>query len=91
MRLTWDDGRSNMTERTISEEDERAFFSGTRSEKMPFVLNDTVRLKNGEKRGASAWVVRARSTSPDTRYLLEFCSSEGDLEVSASEIVFEES
>lgn len=73
------------------EEDVQLFFKGKRSERMPFVLNDTVVIKAGEQKGQLGWVVRLAEIEPEACYLIELCSGKGDLQLLKTEIEFHSS
>jgi transcription antitermination factor NusG len=50
---------------------DEAFFAGTRSAEVPFVVNDAVRVSSGPHEGRSGAVISIESTRPTMRLLIE--------------------
>ena len=50
----------------------RDFFEGTRTERCPFVVNDTVEVTDGKYRGRFAAVISVETIDPETTLLIEF-------------------
>lgn len=63
-----------------------AFYAGKRSAELPFVLNDVVAVKEGEKKGQLGWIVSLLEVAPEPRYTVELCSGQGDLWLRVSEV-----
>jgi len=71
------------------EADSQAFYQAQRSDRIPFVVNDIVVIKAGERKGERGWIVSLLTTQPETRYTVELCSGQGDLNLKATEVALE--
>ncbi len=56
----------------ISKETMDAFEEGQRSEALPLVLSDIVKVLDGEKQGTLAWVVSPEETEEGLAYRVEY-------------------
>ena len=63
-----------------------AFFAGKRSDKIKFVINDTVHVTKGEFEGIEAAVISIDSLEPEVTYLLERFDGSKDITVPQSSI-----
>lgn len=63
-----------------------AFFAGQRSDRIKFVINDTVLITSGEYIGKEAAVISIVELEPEVVYLLETFDGTGDITVSQNEI-----
>jgi len=68
------------------EEETDAFYRGERTTRLPLSINDTVLIKNGDRKGQLGWVVSLEQSDPEPRYLVELCSGQGDLHLLISDI-----
>jgi hypothetical protein len=65
---------------------EKEFYEATRSETLPFVINDSVEVVNGIHKGKGAAVISIYSLEPELTYLIEFGDGSGDIEVSPNSL-----
>ncbi len=63
----------------INKEIEADFYAGNRSDKLPFVVNDSVEILQGDYKGRAAAVISAENVEPETTYLIELGDGSGDL------------
>jgi hypothetical protein len=71
-------------------QDTDAFYEGRRSERTPIVYNDTVAIKEGERKGQQGSVVGLVESEPEARYTVELFSGQGELHLRFSELIDEE-
>lgn len=63
------------------------FYEGRRSESLPFVLNDEVKIRAGLHSGKVAVVIAIQSSATELTYLVEHGDGSGDSVVKATELV----
>lgn len=56
----------------VSEATYNAFYEGKRTDKLPFVANDVVTVKEGKRAGKKGWVTSIQSEEPTPTYLVEY-------------------
>ncbi len=69
---------------SIPKEINDAFYTGNRSEKIKYVINDTVKITDGEYKGKEAAVISVESIEPNVSFLLETFDGTGDIIVTQS-------
>ena len=70
----------------IPKEANDAFYSGRRSNKIKFVINDTVQIIDGDFEGKEAAVISIESIEPEVSFLLETFDGTGDIIIPQSSI-----
>ena len=63
-----------------------AFFTGKRSEKIKFVINDSVVIKSGGNKGKECAVISITQIETEVHYLVESLDGTGDIIVKQKEI-----
>ena len=58
-----------------------AFFSGQRSEKIKYIINDTVLVTQGSYKGKEGAVISIEKTEPEVIYIVEVLDGTGDIVV----------
>ncbi len=69
-----------------SDHDIDAFYHGARSDRIPLVCNDIVRIKIGPHTGEEGWIVGLAEPGQNGRYTVELCSGRGDLDLRALDV-----
>ncbi len=63
----------------ISKEINDAFFRGERSEKIKYVINDTIEVTNGQHKGIEGAVISVETLAPEVTYIVECFDGTGDI------------
>ena len=63
-----------------------AFFSGQRSEKIKYIINDTVLVTQGSYKGKEGAVISIEKTEPEVFYIVEVLDGTGDIVVTQNSL-----